>query len=115
MSLRVLAEAMRSFLFTLVAISFVLCGAVDAAHADAHELEENGIAAQFVEIGGNGADDRSADSDTVSGHSCAHHGHHGTIIDVNDESSQFDKSRYVISIEMMTSAISANISRPPRA
>jgi hypothetical protein len=105
---------MRRFFLMFATFSFVLCGVIDAAHADFCDVENDASAVVFS-VDGDTGDNKSTDDDTMSGHASVHHHHHATVNNLGDQSHRSDDSRFALSADLAKSSLVGHISKPPRS
>lgn len=102
---------MRRFIFTIVTLSFVLCGAVDSVHASGWDIETDGFAAELND----GSDHRSHDHEQQDSHSCVHHHDHGTMTTAVACGHGVHVSQFGFTRDDMASDFRSEISEPPRS
>jgi hypothetical protein len=112
------AMTMIRFLLVFATFSFVLCGVMDAAHADVCNFEGNNFqdSGYAIELGSDNGEngDVTTDGDFISGHSAAHH-HHLVALNFGDtETRNLDSGRFAFTAEDASSTLSGHISKPPR-
>lgn len=106
---------MRNILLSIMTFSFVLCGLVDASHADVCHMDKSVQSSELAvtqAVDGE-TDNRFPGNEPQNEHACSHHHHYGAFDFVGLSTPDVDQLRNPVLPDIAASSFAALLSRPP--